>query len=438
MVKTRVIAVIILIIGLAAGFFVYHSETTPNSFWSKPFKLGLDLSGGTQLVYEADISQLNPSDVSDAMNSLRGVIDRRVNAFGVGEPLIQVEEVGLGSEAKHRLIVELPGVTDLGGALALISKTPVLEFKVLPAGVNPADLTAEDGDPFIASGLSGRYLKKAQVVYNQNAIGPAISLDFNSEGGKLFGEITKANVGRPIAIYLDGMPLSVPVVREPITDGRAEINGQFSVDEAKNLVRDLNLGALPVPINLVSTQTIGASLGVDALNKGIKAGLVGLAIIALFMIIWYRLPGVVAVISLAIYVALMLTIFKLMPVTLTAAGIAGFILSIGIAVDANVLIFERLKEEIKKDQKIHEAMTEGFSRAWLSIRDSNLSSLISAIVLFWFGTSLIKGFALTMAIGIVVSMFTAITITRTFLLAIGVKHKTQLSTFLFSSGFYKL
>lgn len=437
MVKIRVWAVILLIIGLAVGFFVYHSEITPNSFWSKPFKLGLDLSGGTQLIYEADISALNPNDVNDAMASLRDVIERRINVFGVSEPLIQSEQVGFGESAKHRLIVELPGVTNIDEALKLIAQTPTLEFKVLPANINLNNLPATGTDPFIASGLSGRYLKKAQVVYNQNALGPSISLDFNSDGSKLFADITKANVGKPIAIYLDGVPLSAPVVREPILSGQAEINGQFTLDEAKTLVRNLNLGALPVPIKLASTQTIGATLGADALAKGVKAGIIGFIIIAVFMLLWYRLPGLVAVVSLAIYVALMLAIFKLVPVTLTAAGIAGFILSIGIAVDANVLIFERLKEEIKKDKKIHEATLEGFSRAWLSIRDSNLSSLISAIILFWFGTSLIKGFALTMAIGIIVSMFTAITITRTFLLALGVKHKTKLSTFLFSSGFSK-
>lgn len=437
MVKTRVIAVFLLLLGLLVGFFVYSSETAPNSFWAKPFKLGLDLSGGTQLIYEADVTALNPVDVPDAMSSLREVIERRVNVFGVSEPLIQVEETGFGENAKHRLIVELPGVTDIKEALNLISQTPVLEFKVLAPGTNVNDLTASSSDPFVASGLSGRYLKRSQVVYAQQALGPSISLEFNAEGAKLFADITKANVGKPIAIYLDGVALSAPVVREPITDGQAEINGQFTVEEAKTLVRNLNLGALPVPIKLASTQTIGASLGADALDKGVKAGLMGFAIIALFMIIWYRLPGVVAILSLAIYGALMLAIFKLVPVTLTAAGIAGFILSIGIAVDANVLIFERLKEEMKKDKKMHEAMTDGFSRAWLAIRDSNITHVISGVILFWFGTALIKGFALTFVVGTVVSMFTAITVTRTFLLALGVKHKTKLSTFFFSSGFTK-
>jgi protein-export SecD/SecF family membrane protein len=432
MLKTRLSALILLILGAALAGFVYYSEVNPTGSWSRPFKLGLDLSGGSHLVYEADTAAINPADISSAMDSLREVIDRRVNAFGVGEPVIQVEQSGLGDSAKHRLIVELPGVTDLKQALSMIAKTPVLEFQTLD------ESTAGTKDvKFLSSPVTGRYLKKATVQFSQNSLGPTISLEFNDEGAKLFAELTRNNVGKPVAIVLDGVILSAPVVREEIRDGKAEVSGQFTVEQAKTLARDLNLGALPVPIKLISSQTIGATLGADVLNKGIYAGLLGFVIIALFMIAWYRLPGLVAVVSLIIYVALMLTLFKLIPVTLTAAGIAGFILSIGIAVDANVLIFERLKEELRGDKKMSDAMSDGFSRAWLSIRDSNLSSLISAIVLFWFGTSLIKGFALTMALGIIISMFTAIIITRTFLLALGVKHKTPLTTFLFGSGVTK-
>ncbi|MEK7091837.1 MAG: SecD/SecF family protein translocase subunit, partial [Patescibacteria group bacterium] len=209
---------------------------------------------------------------------------------------------------------------------------------------------------------------------------------------------------------------------------------QFSLAEAKELVKNLNLGALPVPISLASTQTIGATLGGEALAKGLKAGVIGFIIIAIFMVLWYRLPGVVAVLSLSIYVAIMLSIFKLIPVTLTAAGIAGFILSIGIAVDANVLIFERLKEEINNGKKVQEALHDGFTRAWSSIRDSNTSTILSSIILFWFGSSLIKGFGLNLAIGVIISMFTAITVTRTFLLALGFKGESRLVRFLFSSG----
>jgi len=311
-----------------------------------------------------------------------------------------------------------------------------LEFKVLPVGQTTEELAAlaSTTDPFIASGLTGRYLKKAQVVYNQQALGPSISLEFNSDGAKLFGEITKANVGKPLAIFLDGELLSAPNVNEPILDGRAEINGQFTVDEAKTLVRNLNLGALPVPITLVSTETVGPTLGAEALAAGVRAGLFGLLIVAIFMILWYRLPGLVSVVALAVYAVLMIFIFEIFGVTLTAAGIAGLVLSIGMALDANVLIFERLKEEMRAGKNITEAIREGFSRAWFAIRDSNLSSIISAVVLFWFGTTLIKGFALTLGLGIVMGVFTAVIISRTFLLAIAPRGSGRVAKFLFNSG----
>lgn len=435
MFKTRVLALILIIFGVALGAFVYYSQLATEGWLNRPFKLGLDLKGGSHLIYEADTATLAPADVVPAMDSLREVIERRVNAFGVGEPVIQVEKAGVGSAAKYRLIVELPGVTDLDQALAMIAKTPVLQF----ATIDPSTLEAETPEAvkFTPTNLTGRYLKRANVQFTQASLGPAISLEFNAEGSKIFADLTKANIGLPIGILLDGELLSAPVVREPITNGQAEISGQFTVEEAKTLARDLNLGALPVPIKLVGSETIGATLGADVLNKGIEAGLIGFAIIALFMVVWYRLPGLVAVISLIIYVLLMLALFKLIPVTLTAAGIAGLILSIGIAVDANVLIFERLKEEIKTDKKMHEAMSEGFARAWLAIRDSNITHIIAGVILFWFGTAFIKGFALTFALGTIVSMFTAITVTRTLLLALGVKHKTPLTTFLFGSGFTK-
>lgn len=461
--KYRSIALCLLILGGMLGYYVYYSEVNPTSSWAKPFKLGLDLKGGTHLVYEADTTKIQPSQVNEAMTSLREVVDRRVNVFGVTEPLVYVEQAGVGDNAKQRLAVDLPGVTDVNQALQLISKTPTLEFKTeRPAGAEKDAIIAakksaqdylvahpsttieavtalypqalEDAD-YIDTPLSGRFLKKATVGFaNQGVSQPTVNLEFNPEGAKMFADITAANVDKTVAIYLDGVIISAPNVREAIKDGNAEISGKFTVDEAKQLVRDLNLGALPVPIKLVSTETIGATLGADALNKGIMAGLIGLLIIALFMIIYYRLPGLVSVVSLMLYVTIMTALFKIIPVTLTAAGIAGFILSLGIAVDANVLIFERLKEELRKGKAMSEAVNEGFARAWLSIRDSNLSSLISAIVLFWFGSSLIKGFALTLALGIIVSMFTAIVVTRTFLKALGVHKRTKVSDFLFGSG----
>ena len=330
-------------------------------------------------------------------------------------------------EEIQNYILDLPTTTPA----ALIEE--MLEEKF---GQEKLNLVQEDPD-FEPTELTGRYLEKAQVVFNQNSLGPSILVEFDREGSKIFADLTKNNVGKAVGIFLDGTLISAPVVREEISDGQAEISGQFTVPEAKTLTRNLNLGALPVPITLASTQVVGATLGEEAIQKGVKAGVLGLLIVAVFMILWYRLPGLVSVLALIFYIILMLSLFKLMPVTLTAAGMAGLILSIGIAIDANILIFERMKEEIAAGKGLLESIKEGFSRAWLSIRDSNLSSLISATILFWFGSSLIKGFALTLMIGILVSMFTAITVTRTLLLALGFRNRVGLAKFLFDSGFSK-
>lgn len=436
MTKTRFWAIILLLVGILIGYFNYYSEVNPQWSFYRPFKLGLDLSGGSRLTYEADVSKLNPADVPDAMSSLREVIERRVNVFGVSEPLVQTESSAMSGAVQNRLIVELPGVTDVKEATKMIAATPQLEFRVLPIGVSPTSTDASSTN-FIATGLTGRFLKRSQVSFNQNSLSPSISIEFNDEGAKLFAEITKANINRPVAILLDGQIISAPNVREEIRDGKAEISGQFTVEEAKSLVRDLNLGALPVPVKLASTQVVGATLGSEAAKKGVEAGLIGLLLIAVFMIAWYRLPGLVAVVSLSIYTMIMLAIFKLLPVTLTAAGMAGFILSIGIAIDANVLIFERMREELLGGKGLGDAVREGFHRAWSSIRDSNLSGIISSTILFWFGTSMIKGFALTLALGIIVSMFTAITVTRTLLLALGFRNRVGITKFLFGSAFFK-
>ena len=262
-------------------------------------------------------------------------------------------------------------------------------------------------------------------------------MQFDDIGTKLFAEITKNNVGKMVAIYLDGAPISTPVVREEIPNGQAVISGNFTPTEGKQLVGRLNSGALPVPISLLSRQTIGATLGGDAVDAGVKAAIIGFLVIALFLILWYRLAGFIAVLALCIYITIMLTLFKLLPVTLTAAGIAGFIISIGIAVDANILIFERLKEELHSGRAISDAVDAGFHRAWSSIRDSNFSTIISAIILFWFGTSLIKGFALNLGMGVLVSMFSAIMISRIFLSGLVFIGEGKVARFLFSSGFSK-
>ncbi|MFA7216967.1 MAG: protein translocase subunit SecD [Candidatus Paceibacterota bacterium] len=442
--KHRIISVFLIIGAFIVGYFVYYSQVSLGSKYA--FKLGLDLNGGTQLVYSADISKVKSGDISGAMASLRDVIERRVNLFGVSEPVVQVEESNiLAGTNDYRLIVELPGVTDIDEAVRLIGQTPQLEFQLLrkeAEGLSSEELAKKPVDEvFMSTGLTGQYLERAQLQFTQSggtqvAGQPVVALTFNSEGRDLFAKITKEHKGEILAIFLDGSPISTPVINDEITDGKAVISGNFTPEEAKSLVRDLNYGALPVPVKLVSTQTIGASLGENAKTAGVKAGVMGLSVLILFLILWYRLPGLIASGALFIYIAISLAIFKLIPVTLTGAGIAGFILSIGMAVDANVLIFERTKEEIKKGKSLYDSLHEGFSRAWLSIRDSNISSIITAVVLFWLGTSAVQGFALTLGIGVLVSMFTAISVSRTFLFAIAPKESSKLKRFLFSNGFH--
>jgi preprotein translocase subunit SecD len=455
MIKRIILAVLMLVLGAGVAFFVYKSEPKLNKnfetshafFKSHPFRLGLDLSGGSHLVYEADTSAVPADDVDDSMSSLRDVIERRVNLFGVSEPVVQIQHAGLVS-GSEQLIVDLPGVTDVKEAIEMIGQTPILEFKTERDSTEPFKAEAKVGPDgkvelapinladqrYESTELTGRYLKNAILQFDPNTNEPMVSLQFDETGTKLFAEITKNNIGKTVAIYLDGAPISTPVVREEIPNGQAFISGNFTPTEAKQLVGRLNSGALPVPIKLISTQTIGATLGGGAVFAGVKAAIIGFMLVALFLIFWYRLPGVIATLSLCIFVVIILALFKLIPVTLTAAGIAGFIISMGIAVDANVLIFERIKEELRGGKTVAEAVSAGFSRAWFSIRDSNVSGLIAAIILFWFGTSLIKGFALTLGIGILVSLFSAITVTRIFLGVLGFLGENKLARFLFSSG----
>ncbi len=279
-------------------------------------------------------------------------------------------------------------------------------------------------------------MKKSQVVFNaQNQ--PEVSLQFDEEGTRLFADITKENLGKQVAIYLDGSAISAPTVNSVITGGEAVIQGNFTVAEAKQLVGRLNSGALPVPISLIGTEQVGPTLGSAAVQAGVDAALAGLLLVSLFLIFWYRLPGLIAVIALTLYVFVMLALFKLVPVTLTAAGIAGFIISIGLAVDANVLIFERMKEERRKGNTLADITQTGFTRAWSSIRDSNISSLITAAILFMFGASVVKGFALTFGLGVLTSMLSAIVVSRILLLAIVHKSKSKTMRFLFGNGFAK-
>ena len=423
MVKVRILALTILLIGAVAGYFDW-------SGWL-PFRLGLDLQGGTHLVYKADTSQLaSQAEIGEAMAGLRDVIERRINLFGVAEPVVQTENMG----GERRLIVELAGVFDIKEAIKAIGETPYLEFRELErdsAGKILATSTASISD-FVATKLTGRYLKRASLSFDQTIGSPEISLEFNDEGAKLFEEITERNVESPVAIFLDGAPISIPTVREKISGGKAQITGKFTQQEAKQLVRRFNAGALPVPITLLSQQSVGASLGKEALLKSLRAAIYCALAVAFFMMFWYRLPGIISILALGVYAALTLLLFKLIPVTLSSAGIAGFILSVGMAVDANILIFERMKEELRSGRSLDTAMLEGFRRAWTSIRDSNISSLITAVILYWFGTSLVRGFALTLGLGILVSMFTAITASRYFLRALSHSGSGIFTRFLFN------
>ncbi len=433
--KYRITALAIFAVAALVGFFVYKSEASVGRF---AFRLGLDLRSGSHLVYRADTKLISAGDVAGAMNALRDVVEKRVNLFGVSEPIVQVERGGAFGGGENRLIVELPGITDVKEAAAQIGKTPLLEFKLMKdvAGISQEELEKKTADElFTDTGLTGRLVSRATVSFNDTTGEPVVLLAWTSEGEKLFAKITRENVGKTVGIFLDGAPISLPVIREEIASGSTEISGDFTVEEARTLVRDLNYGALPVSIALASVQTIGASLGAEAVDAGARAGLWAFAIIAAFLVLWYRLPGLLAVVALGAYIALNLAVFKLIPVTLTAAGIAGFVLSMGMAVDANILIFARLKEELRKGKAVMDALQEGFARAWPSIRDSNTSSIITAVILYYFSaTPVVRGFALVFGLGVIVSMFTAITASRMFLYALGTRSTGGVAKFLFGSG----
>ena len=441
---TVVITAVLFILALGFVFPQYAAKIgVPTSGFDSSFRLGLDLQGGTHLVYEADMAEIQEGDELNALEGVKDVIERRVNSFGVAEPVVQTTTTG----GSYRVIIELAGILDSNEAINLIGETPILEFKEYPVdapipGENeeaetkkeftirtnedgetelveaePAEETepVDPNDYWLNTELSGRHLSRANIDFDPTSGQPYVAISFNGEGDKLFGEITERLVSMPLGIFLDGEMISAPTVQEAIYGGQAVITGQFTVDEAKLLAQRLNAGALPVPLNLMSQQTVGPTLGQISLEKSILAALIGFAFVALYMVVYYRLPGLLAVIALLFYTAFNMAIYKTLDVTITLAGIAGFVLSLGMAVDANVLIFERFREELKSGRDVLGAIDEGFKRAWTSIRDGNITTLIAAAVLFWFSTSFIKGFALTLSIGILLSMFTAITVTRVWL-----------------------
>ena len=401
-----IFALVLIVTALAVVF------TYPNSISStyRPWHLGLDLVGGSHLVYDVDLSQVGSADKSSVLSGLRDVIEKRVNLFGVSEPQVFVAQTG----ERSGLVVELAGIKDVGQAIKLIGETPSLDFREV----------AEVGSStsFIPTTLTGRFITNAQLSFDQTTYSPEINFTLNEEGGKIFQELTKKNIGKPICVFIDNQfiiadsaPDSCPTVQAEISGGQARITGQFSLARAKEIVGRFNAGALPAPITLINQDTISATLGADLLRKAIVAGAAGTLIVMAFMIIFYGMAGLIAALALLVYIPVTLAIFKLVPVTITLAGLAGFILTIGMAVDANILIFERMKEELRRGLSRQAAIDEGFRRAWSSIRDSNVSTSITALILYVFTTGFIRGFALTLFLGVMISMFSALLVTWAFL-----------------------
>lgn len=414
---------LIVLLSILGGFFVYPRGPVSDKW--RPWRLGLDLAGGTELIYTIDLSSVPSADQESVLNGLRDVIERRVNLFGVSEPEVFIAR---GAE-RSELHVRLAGVKNIDEAIKQIGETPFLEFsEVLTA---EGENNEEIGNVFTSTGLTGRYITGARLDFDKFNR-PQVALEFNAEGAKLFEDLTRkvaerAQVepdpsctergrGRRLAVFLDKEPITIPCVYETIAGGRAVITGKFTVEEARQLVERFNAGALPVPITLSDQLRVSSSLGIDSLTTAVVAGIIGTILVMLFMIIYYRRLGVFASLALIIYISLTLSIFKLLPAfTLTLAGLAGFILTIGMAVDANILIFERSKEEIKRGLSRRSAIGEGFRRAWPSIRDSNISTIITATILYFSTSSFVRGFALTLLFGTLLSMFSAITTTRLFL-----------------------
>ena len=368
----------------------------------KPTKLGLDLVGGSRLVLEAQTTDTIKEITPDMMTSLHFAIENRVNKLGVSETVVQ-------RSGEKRLVVEIPDVSDLNQAKAYLGETAELEFKAPVRDINGEIIGWE------STGLTGQDLKRATVGSSGALAEPIVSLEFNLEGTKKFAELTKKLYKQPMAIFFNGELQSSPTIQDVITSGTAQISGNFTAKEVQQMVDLLNAGALPIPAKIIEENTVGPTLGADSIAKSKMAGALGLAFVMIFMVAYYRVPGIIANFALVIYGLILFALFKIIPVTLTLAGIAGFILSIGMAVDANILIFERTKEELRAGRTLFTAINSGFDRAWTSIFDSNMTTIITCAILYCCGTSIVKGFALTLALGVMVSMFSAITITKNFM-----------------------
>jgi preprotein translocase subunit SecD len=387
------------------------------------FKQGLDIQGGMQVVLEADMSGIDELDREDALESAKQVILRRVDLYGINEPSVQTARSG----ESYRILVELPGVSDPTEALRLVGQTAQLEFQLLKqpeiaADATPEEATASAGIEIIPTGLTGQQLKRASVQFDPNTGEPQVSIEFDAEGAKIFAEITQENTGEILGIFLDQGLLMAPTIQVPIITGQAVITGDFSLDEARNLSIQLNAGALPVPIQVLEQRTIGASLGQQSVTQSIQAGLIGLGFVMVFMVLIYGAKGIIASVVLLLYSLFTLALYKILGVTLTLPGIAGLLLSIGMAVDANILIFERMKEELRLGKPFAQAMEQGFGKAWDSIKDANLATILTALVLinpldlaFLNTSGLVRGFGITLFIGVVLGLVTGVVVTRTFM-----------------------
>lgn len=411
-----------------AGISIDQQFVKPSSFtvFNKIFvlpnwqlKQGLDIQGGMQVVLQADMSQIASEDRESALESSQEIIRQRVDLFGVSEPLVQTSKIG---DDDYRLIVELAGLNDPQQALDLIGTTAQLDFKLMDSSPSAEATMSAIAylNSFNSTGLGGKQLKRSMVQFDQQSGKPVVSLEFNDEGRELFGQITSDHTGEALAIFLDQYPIMTPVIQQPILDGKAIVSGDFTLDEAKNLSIQLNAGALPVPISVLEQRNIGASLGQDSVQKSISAGMIGIGLVMLFMILYYGWKGAIASVALLIYSVLTVAIYKVIGVTLTLPGIAGLLLSIGMAVDSNILIFERMKEELRDGQPFHRAMELGFGRAWDSIKDANLATITTSLVLinplnfkFLNSSGLVKGFGITLLIGVLISLFTGVVVTRT-------------------------
>ncbi len=368
--------------------------------FTKKFSLGMDVAGGTILTYNLDLSQTEKNKIKETLEQTKDLIERRINFLGVAEFFISYSESG-------RILVEIPNIKDPEAAIQIIGETPVLDFRV-----PKTESTSTENFNFVKTELTGRYLQRAEVAYNPQTLEPYVSLYFDPQGAKIFKELTQKYLGQPIAIYLDNQLISAPIVREVIENGQAQITGKFTLEEAKTLARRLNQGALPAPLSLEAVSVVNPVLGEKFLNLAIKAGILGTILVIFFMIAIYGFNGVIASIALTLFILYNLAFYKILNVTISLASLSGFLLAIGMAVDANILIFERTKEEIKRGLNIKEALEEGFERAFPSIRDSNTTTIISALVIYFLATSFVKGFALTLFLGTLISFLTAVFFTR--------------------------